>query len=95
MMMIILRCFSFIATAPETTTAGPTSEDDFPEFPEDIPSTPVFLRDFQPEYTVDRAATREMVCAAISADQLTIDCGGRRLKTEEYEFISKSDTKSG
>ncbi|BFZ04959.1 hypothetical protein BsWGS_07997 [Bradybaena similaris] len=83
-----------IATAPEMTTAGP-SEDDFPEFPEDIPSTPVFLRDFQPEYTVDRTATRPMVCAAISADQLTIDCGGRRLKPEEYEFISKSDTKSG
>uniref|UniRef100_A0A0B7BH26 Ig-like domain-containing protein n=1 Tax=Arion vulgaris TaxID=1028688 RepID=A0A0B7BH26_9EUPU len=75
------------AEAAVITTAKP--EDAFPTFPAVIPSTPVFLRDLEAEYTLDEDGTKTIVCAVVSADQLSIDCAGQRLGTADYELKSE------
>uniref|UniRef100_A0A0B6ZQM5 Ig-like domain-containing protein n=1 Tax=Arion vulgaris TaxID=1028688 RepID=A0A0B6ZQM5_9EUPU len=76
--------------AASTTTSLPSID-----FPEVIPSTPVFFIDFQSEYTLEKDGTKAMVCAVMSAEQMTIECGGKRLATEEYDLQSKVHRDSG
>ncbi|CAG5120351.1 unnamed protein product, partial [Candidula unifasciata] len=76
------------------TTAAP-SEDDVPPFPSVIPTTPVFLRDFEAENVLGPDDTKAMVCAVVSAEQITIDCGGQRLAADDYELKQNLHRESG
>ncbi|CAL1547976.1 unnamed protein product, partial [Lymnaea stagnalis] len=89
-----------IADAPRTTTSATTTaaseveEEYFPVFPEEVLNSPTILRDFKSENFLGPDGTSKLICAAIAAHQVTIDCLGSRLSSNDVTIKYERDTKS-
>lgn len=79
------------------TTVAPSREgDDYvPTFPAVIPVNPVFVRDLETENVLGRDGTKTLICAVVSATQMTVECEGKRLPAEQFELKSTSQQNAG
>ena len=68
---------------PPPTTAAPTPGK--LEFPRIIPDTPVFLIDVPPQTEIAPGESTRVVCQVVSAEQITLQCGGNRIDAADLE----------